>query len=314
MKIISPSRIHMGLIDLNGSIGRVDGGVGLALEKPSLEIEGKEDEDIVIECDNENIKRRAYKVASTILNHIGERGVYLKINSYFPQHSGLGSGTQIALSVGTLIAKIYGRELDPYEIAKLTGRGGTSGIGIGAFKYGGFLIDGGHSFKEKGSFKPSSASLGVKPAPIIFRHDFPWDLILIIPEGKHVHGQKEVDIFKKYCPIPLEEVRELCHLILMKLMPSIVEKNFEDFGEVINRMQFLGFKRVELELQSEVVKDLIINLQSVAYSGLSSFGPTVYAFGDKKEIVSIAKEILDKFQISGNIIETRANNEGYKIC
>ncbi|WP_457612380.1 beta-ribofuranosylaminobenzene 5'-phosphate synthase, partial [Methanocaldococcus sp.] len=299
MKILAPSRIHISLIDLNGSIGRVDGGLGLALEKPNLEILGKEDEEIVIDCDNEKIRERAYKIAKVILNHIGEKGVYLKILSYFPQHSGLGSGTQLALSIGTLISKIYGYSLDPYEIAKITGRGGTSGIGIGAFKYGGFLIDGGHDFKEKGGFKPSSASKGVKPAPIIFRYDFPWDLVLIIPEGKNVYGKKEVDIFKKYCPVPLEEVRELCHLILMKLMPSILEKNLDDFGEVINRIQYLGFKKVELNLQIEVVKDLISNLQQIAYSGLSSFGPTIYALGNKKEIVSLAKEILDKYDCKG---------------
>ncbi|MDG6251663.1 chorismate pyruvate-lyase family protein, partial [Methanocalculus sp.] len=32
----TPSRLHIGLIDLNGSIGRVDGGVGITLDRPHL--------------------------------------------------------------------------------------------------------------------------------------------------------------------------------------------------------------------------------------------------------------------------------------
>lgn len=35
--IEAPSRLHIGLIDLNGSLGRIDGGIGLALEAPLLD-------------------------------------------------------------------------------------------------------------------------------------------------------------------------------------------------------------------------------------------------------------------------------------
>ncbi|PKL71007.1 MAG: hypothetical protein CVV29_12890, partial [Methanobacteriales archaeon HGW-Methanobacteriales-2] len=37
--IKTPSRLHLTLIDLNGSLGRIDGGVGLTLEKPALVLE-----------------------------------------------------------------------------------------------------------------------------------------------------------------------------------------------------------------------------------------------------------------------------------
>ncbi|ACV25201.1 beta-ribofuranosylaminobenzene 5'-phosphate synthase [Methanocaldococcus fervens] len=327
MIIQTPSRIHMGLIDLNGSIGRVDGGIGLALENPNIKIKGKESDEIVIEFDKKliesfgedflkSIKDRAYDTANKVLKAVDGEGAELKILSLFPAHSGLGSGTQLSLAVGKLISKIYGKELNTYEIAKITGRGGTSGIGVGAFEYGGFLIDGGHSFgkgKDKEDFRPSSASKGVKPAPIIFRHDFDWEVVLIIPKGEHVYGKKEVDIFKKYCPVPLNEVEKICHLVLMKMMPAVVEKNLKDFGEVVNKLQYLGFKKVEVSLQSDIVKDLIRELHKDAYAGLSSFGPTIYAFGEKKLIIDKANEIFDEHGISGDIIVTKANNVGYKI-
>jgi beta-ribofuranosylaminobenzene 5'-phosphate synthase len=37
--VTSPSRLHFSLIDLNGELGRVDGGIGVALNEPSLKIE-----------------------------------------------------------------------------------------------------------------------------------------------------------------------------------------------------------------------------------------------------------------------------------
>ena len=39
MIIKAPSRIHMSLIDLNGSYRRVDGGIGLALADPQFVLE-----------------------------------------------------------------------------------------------------------------------------------------------------------------------------------------------------------------------------------------------------------------------------------
>ena len=38
IKVVSPSRLHLTLIDLNAELGRVDGGVGITLEYPSMEL------------------------------------------------------------------------------------------------------------------------------------------------------------------------------------------------------------------------------------------------------------------------------------
>lgn len=44
MIIKAPSRIHMSLIDLNGSYRRVDGGIGLALQDPQFILEVEQTE------------------------------------------------------------------------------------------------------------------------------------------------------------------------------------------------------------------------------------------------------------------------------
>ena len=38
MQITTPSRLHFGLLDLNGELGRINGGFGVALDKPSWRI------------------------------------------------------------------------------------------------------------------------------------------------------------------------------------------------------------------------------------------------------------------------------------
>ncbi len=157
----------------------------------------------------------------------------------------------------------------------------TSGIGTAAFEHGGFIIDGGHTFGkngEKTDFRPSAASRGVRPPPIIARYDFPkdWKILLAIPKlPSGASGVQETDIFRTHCPIPVEEVRTVCHEILMRMLPGIVEHDLDLFGSSVNAIQELGFKKVELSLQPRQVPALIERLRSAgaACAGMSSVWP-----------------------------------------
>lgn len=154
MIIKTPSRLHLTLIDLNGSIGRIDGGVGLTTENPSLILKAEtQDYGIDINFENNNLSERLItEYVEKIENSANKMIKSMKINSGFkftvketyPAHSGLGSGTQISLAVGKIILKLIDKDMAAPEIAKIVGRGGTSGIGVRAFDQGGFIIDGGH--------------------------------------------------------------------------------------------------------------------------------------------------------------------------
>ncbi len=300
----------MGLIDMNASMGRVDGGIGLALEDPKLVVEVEEAGDISAEGP---LAERAQDAAERVFSATGiEGGVRIEVREDYPQHVGLGSGTQVALAVGKAISEIYGIDLRVRDIARLVGRGGTSGIGTAAFEHGGFILDGGHSTREKPSFLPSSASRA-SPAPVLARYDFPpWKVVLVLPEeGTEVAGRREVNIFQEYCPVPLEEVREISHIILMKMLPAVVEKDLDSFGEGVNQLQTLGFKKVEVDLQSQTVKDILRTCQEhSAGAGLSSFGPVVYSLVEEEGELLEALEGMDGIS---EIIVTRANNRGAVI-
>jgi beta-ribofuranosylaminobenzene 5'-phosphate synthase len=206
-------------------------------------------------------------------------------------------------------------------MAIAVGRGGTSGIGVASFEKGGFIVDGGHKFVDKGSFSPSSASR-TPPGPVLFREDFPdWEIILALPgENMYIgaHDAQEVDIFRKECPIPLQEAQAVAHIVLMNMMPAILERDIEGFGQATNRLQTIGFKKREIQLQHQSVRDLIELLQdSGAYgAGMSSFGPVVYAFTDNPEDAAYLKEDAQAFldsTIGGKVIITKANNTGALI-
>ena len=357
MKIISPSRLHLGLIDLNGTIGRIDGGVGISLDYPNFILSGTVEYN---NCNNSinnintfnnfnvevlfnnkllnnyninylnNIENRIKYSANKVFEYINKinkinktntnYNFYLEVHNIIPQHSGLGSGTQISLTTGKLISELLNYSINSNMLSKITGRGGTSGIGVYSFDRGGFIIDGGHTFgknKEKEEYKPSSASKNISVAPLLFRKDFNWDIVLTIPKGENICGDKEIDIFKKYCPISLNEIEKISHIILMNLMPSLITNDFNNFGKGINQLQKLGFKSIEVKLQKEIVKNLLWTLQKIAPSGLSSFGPTIYSICNNKnminEVVEYSKGYLNDLGVSGEVIVVSGNNEGFKI-
>ncbi len=310
LRLRTPSRIHITLIDLNGSIGRVDGGAGLALNEPYIELTARESEDVVIKGSAINLDR--FKTSADRMAEFCGKGAEIKVLSDYESHVGLGSGTQISLAVGKAFNELYNLNLSTRQIAEIMGRGGTSGIGVAVFDHGGFVVDGGHSKKEKKDFLPSSASRA-KPAPLIARHNFPdWDVVVAVPNLKGFSGKKEVNLFQQYCPIPLDDVRELCHIILMKMLPSVVEADLDEFGEAVRRIQELGFKRAEVEQYGELIRGSFNLAECV---GMSSTGPAVYAVTDTNS-KSIAREIESYFADKGfecSVYITKARNRGVEI-
>lgn len=324
MIIKTPSRLHITLIDLNGSLGRMDGSVGLTIEKPGLtlqaEPQNKGIEVVFKDYDRSeklmaNYREKIENAAAKMLKFLNiSSGFKFIVKETYPAHSGLGSGTQLSLAVGKAVLKINNRDMAAPEIAKIVGRGGTSGIGVGSFDYGGFIIDGGHSITEKPGFLPSSASKA-SPPPIIARYDFPedWNIILAVPDvPAGASGREEVNIFQKYCPVPLGDVQKLSHILLMKMMPAVVEADIDSFGFSVNQIQTTGFKKVELELQHPLISTLIENMRSAgaAGAGMSSFGPAVYAVTDtgSGEISKAAQNAMK--DVGGKLIITKAQNRG----
>ena len=318
----APSRIHITLLDMNGASGRVDGGVGVTLDEPGCVLDARKAAGIEVRGGDEESRRRVADAARAAKETLGlPGGAEIALHAAARHHAGLGSGTQVALATAAALCRLYERDVAVCDLAKVVGRGGTSGIGTAAFEQGGFILDGGHRFGSPGGkddFRPSAASRGVAPPPVLARHRFPedWRILLVTPEvGAGAHGRGEVDIFRTHCPVPLDEVREVCHEVLMRMIPGLVEHDLDLFGSAINRTQSLGFKKVEVGLQHPVVSSLLeATVQAgAAGAGLSSFGPTVYAVGDSgmQDVARAAREVLG--DRGGAVLLTRARNSGASV-
>ncbi|HWR25707.1 MAG TPA: beta-ribofuranosylaminobenzene 5'-phosphate synthase [Methanosarcina sp.] len=314
IKITTPCRLHMTLIDMNGEIGRMDGGAGLTLSSPNIKITAEEANEIKIEG-LQGFADRMRKATETLLPE--GKGVKINVEELFPAHVGFGSGTQAALAAAEAVNEIYGLGKSVRELAFAVKRGGTSGIGVTAFEKGGFIVDGGHRFKDKGAFMPSAASR-VPPGPVLFREDFPdWDIVVAIPNEKGMHDQQEIDVFKEFCPLPIEEVREIAHVVLMQMMPAVIEKDIENFGAAVNHVQTVGFNKRESLIWPNLVKNIASFMRSQSYgAGVSSFGPVVYSFVDNKaegrQLQNEVQRMLDE-SVGGSVMLTKAKNSGAEI-
>ena len=324
IKISTPSRLHFGLIDFNGELGRIDGGAGVAISSPGNVLSIKSGNAFQVNGSSPGLIR---EIAQKICNNIGKPlpGMEITVEEEIPSHAGFGSKTQISLALAYAICKEYGIRYDRIEdLASIVGRGGTSGIGVRAFDMGGFILDCGPSFgngKEKSSCMPSSASKA-KAAPLVMRCDIPenWRFVLAAPlnyEGSH--GTSEVDIFKSTFPLSEAETNRMCRVILMQLVPGILEKDIETFGAAINNIQNVGFKNVEVQLKSPLVPNMlnILNNAGSYGSGMSSFGPTVFGLTDSDSkalnIQGAITDYLDDLDIPHMSWIAEPNNHGVTV-
>ncbi|MCW7076189.1 MAG: beta-ribofuranosylaminobenzene 5'-phosphate synthase [Candidatus Syntrophoarchaeum sp.] len=308
----APSRLHLTLIDLNGDLGRIDGGIGVALNRPSLRVE-------VEEASEDQISKDLLPILDRIRSKVNPDSRYrVELTEPLPAHVGLGSRTQTSLSIAKAISIIEGFDYNASELAKIVKRGGTSGIGIAAFENGGFILDGGHSRRVKPDFLPSRAS-DAPPPPILFQHPLPedWYFVIVIPDvNRGAHGRREVNVFQEFCPIAAHDVERLTRIILMEILPAVIEGEIEPFGKGITAIQDTGFKKIECSLQDKIVKDLFEVLKASSYGyGMSSFGPAVFGVveGEKaaKDLKGELLRFLDERGVEGKVIYSNSNNRGH---
>ncbi len=253
IRIEAPARLHLGFLDLHGGLGRRFGSLGLAIDAFTTRIEAAPAPDFSATGPG---AARALAWARGYAAARGLRGgARLHIGDAIPEHAGLGSGTQLALAVGTALERLlgpgrgsdndndrgadHGTETgrgprpatgrpDGRAVARLIGRGARSGIGIGAFEQGGFLCDGG-SPTEPG-----------EPPPLLIRLPFPatWRVLLLLdPAHQGLYGDGERRAFAGLPPFPAETAGHLCRLLLMQLAPALAEGRFAAAAVALGEIQ-----------------------------------------------------------------------------
>jgi beta-ribofuranosylaminobenzene 5'-phosphate synthase len=302
----APSRLHMGLIDVGGEFGRRFGGIGAALEAPSLLVEARPAERLSAE--GEEAQRLLVYGRRFLDRHRIEGGAWLRVRRAIPAHSGLGSGTQLALATARALAALFDRPFDAPGLAQATGRAQRSAIGTWAFAHGGFLLEGGRRGPGDG------------PAPLLLRRAMPadWRCVLVIPDvPSGLSGLAEDDAFRNLPPPPAELVGRVAQLILMVVLPALVEEDLTTFGSGLTEVQRLVgemFRPVQGErfahpLVAEVVDELLAG--GAAGAGQSSWGPAVYGIvGGEDAALRLARRVEDRLEGRGVVLATSFDNRG----
>ena len=222
----APARLHFGVLDLRGRLGRCFVGLGAAIPSPSLSIEVAPSPRLTVEGPE---AERALEFARRFLAcYRLTSGAHLTVHRAIPAHSGLGSGTQLGLAVARALAQLHGISATVVDLAQATGRGKRSAIGTWAFALGGFIVEGGR--------RPESSSI----APLLARFAIPatWRYVLAVPSRcRGLSGEEETRAFQELPPPPDREVEQVSHLVLMQLLPSLVEADLPSFGDALSQVQ-----------------------------------------------------------------------------
>jgi beta-ribofuranosylaminobenzene 5'-phosphate synthase len=304
----TPARLHLGLLDLNGDLGRHFGGVGVGIDHPNVILEAQQSKKLSVKGENtERVETLAKRFLETY-NIKANASINLK--QTIPEHAGLGSGTQLSLAVATALAKLFSVNASVQELAEAMGRGQRTSVGTTIFEQGGFVVDGG---KNKNGFPTT-----VLRQP--FSHD--WVFVVAVPNVKKgLAKSEETAAFKALVPMTAEEAGRTCRLMIMKLLPALVERDIKNFGEALTQIQIIigdYFAKVQGgTYSSQIATDGIALMQKLgAYgAGQSSWGPALYGLTQKEE----AKEIQLKIQeflrkgVGGQVFTAKANNRGAYI-
>jgi beta-ribofuranosylaminobenzene 5'-phosphate synthase len=313
VRVETSARLHLGMIDPHGGLGRRFGGIGVAIERPRLLVEASPAATLVVEGAE---TERLAAAARCFSEHYGlESNVHLRLVETIPAHVGLGSGTQLALAVATSLAHFYSLELDYGELTWVMGRGRRSGVGMVAFQHGGFVVDGGCRTDGPWEAMP----------PVLFNRPFPpdWIFVVAIPvEDKGLSGRQEDRAFAELPPLTEETVGRICYLLLKQMLPALCEADIVRFGQAMTGIEQLvgeSFAPVQQgtfagELSARLVAHMLD--EGAFGAGQSSWGPTVYGLVRGEEQARALAQELKEFlgeEDEAAIFASRVRNRGAQV-
>jgi beta-RFAP synthase len=325
IRVTAPARLHFGLLSLpaegedfwpdrHGEPAlplRRFGGAGLMVESPALRLRAEPAPDWSAEGP---LSGRSLDFARRFVQTVPAGSLAprrLVIESAPPQHSGFGSGTQLGLAVARALALAAGLpDLDAAELARRVGRGLRSALGVHGFAHGGFLVEAG---------KRSSDQM----SPLVARLPFPepWRVVLAVPSGAPtVCGDRERQAFRDR--IERTNTDALCRLVLLGMLPALVERDEQAFGEALHDFNARAGEAFAAAQGGTYagprVAELIafVRRQGVCGVGQSSWGPAVFAVvGDPGRADHLAASLCRRFGMGeAEVFVTRAARHGAEVC
>jgi beta-ribofuranosylaminobenzene 5'-phosphate synthase len=307
VRVEAPARLHLGMLAVAGDSGRRFGGLGVSVNRPAAVIDARLADDLSAEgADAE----RALMFARRCQEALGlGGGAHLRVVHAIPPHVGLGSGTKLALAVAQALTVLHGRTVDAPGLAQAVGRAARSAVGTWTFALGGLVVEGGVRRGEE------------RPAPLLAQHPMPeqWRVVLVVPRAQPgLSGVAEEEAFRRLVP-SAERSATIAQLVLTSLLPALVERDVEEFGSALTRVQQLvgdAFATVQggrFHPRAGALVEALLR-HGAAGAGQSSWGPAVYGVvGSEAAGRELARRIERLVDGEGTVELVPFDNRGARL-
>ncbi len=306
VSVTTHGRLHLGFFDLSGEGQRRFGSVGVAIDAYQTALT------LTAQAQQGEVDPWASKILQQHLRSVTaeaqDQQLDLNIHQAIPRHSGLGSGTQMALAIGTGLNTLLDQPINSARIAASHQRGARSGIGIATFDHGGLVVDGGRGADT------------IVP-PLLARHAFPseWHFLLIVDRSRDgLHGNGEKTAFKQLPPQTAAASKEIQHQLLMNGLPALVEQDFQTFSAFVGALQRYNADYFAPAqggaYASQSVAEVLSSIKQQGFHGLgqTSWGPTGFVLLPSKSVAMQMQAELSQRHASNQdlsfIVTAAANN------
>lgn len=312
LRITAPSRLHFGLLRFSQESGPSYGGLGMMINRPQVVVELSAAEHWSV---SGPFSERALELTRRSLEACAPAtipAVKVDVRAAPAPHSGLGSGTQLALAIAAGVRQLC--QSPPLEIDRLVasvGRGGRSAVGSHGFQRGGLIWEEGRLPGEP---------LGKLKRRVETPTD--WRIVLItMPHSEGLSGERERHVFESLPPVPTEVTCQLMQWAEQQILPAAEQADFNTFAEAIYQYgRLAGSCFADIQggpFASPQIAAGVCRLRELGVRGVgqSSWGPTVFAFAaDEKSAADLVDRIAPLKEFTdAQIACTSPNNGGAQI-
>lgn len=323
MKVVVsvPARVHMTLIELGRHGYRRNGGIGFAVEAPARQLEFARTSTFDLGSlarlgfTPEEAGRLCATLADVKSRHCLPHATALVRATGPGRHVGTGSGTAVTLACLEALFHLNRVSAEPDELIRLSGRGGTSGIGIHTYFEGGFVADVGRRYDTQTIVSSDEIQRATQPATLLARYSMPcWPIGLLLPSCPPLTLDQERGVFASLTtdPISPADIHATAYHSLLGATAAVATSDFHGFCDAVNALQRTAWKRREISAYGSAVASVMERMRERGCDGvgLSSMGPGLYYLA--ADFNRVTDALRDAFP-DADIVSTVATNRGREI-
>lgn len=294
VEISTGARLHFGLTDTAAPFG----GIGVMIRDPGVRVVVQRNDEMLVDDAD-----RLLPIVQRIRLLAGDAQLppcRISILSQPPSHSGLGSGTQLCMSVAEALCRFWGLSVSPLTLAcELADRGKRSAVGVHGYFHGGVIYEGHDGLllpnDDRISEPVSVSEPGSDSVParrllnnVRSRVELPdqWRVALFVPEipVAKVSGNAEVQQFSDVGAASPDQRDRLQRIISEEILVAVERCDFAEFAGAVHHYNYdsgMLFQAVQGgPYNGAPTADLVRSLVARGARGVgqSSWGPGVFAW------------------------------------